>query len=529
MPKPLKAETATAEGANGDRTDGVQIFLLFAFFFFVIAAFWTLKPLRTSSAVKEFGIELYPLLKQGIVIVVPLIVSLYSLLANKLSRKQLVYSLTGYFLAANLVFWYLLTFRPSAGVQLAFFFHVDTYVTVMVTVFWTYLNDIYQEVGARKVYGLIGTGGLAGGVLGALVSGWASELLGSHIVLVSALFMAPVLGAVFLLERGRVPTATGPAVSPSDRVAAGARQDRLGLITEGMTSVLRSKYLLAIVVIVGAYEVISTIVDFQFAGAAAAAYESRDAMAAYQGKVFFAGQIASIGVQIALTTLVHRKYGAAAGLLFLPLALLLGTTAILAVPVLGVIAFTIGSEAAFGYSINQSSKEILYVPLDPVARFKGKAFIDMFVLRAAKTLGAGLLLGYVFWLEPLGAGSWFLSLIVVGAIAGWLVAVRYVSRVVKQRSGADADEVEAAPQWQPVGLRAEGAGAARIDVPVVARSRHVLDIPSPRSAARPAGPGRIAGPAQGTVLALRRAWGAVGRGPAPAAQHRLADVLEGGS
>jgi AAA family ATP:ADP antiporter len=304
----------------------------------------------------------------------------------------------------------------------------------MVTLFWTYLNDMYQTNDAKKIYGYVGAGGLIGGVMGTLVSGWASEILGTHIILVSAVFMVPIFAIVARLERGISPNGIGPVKHLSTCMDPATSKSRIQQFKDGLNTVILSKYMMSIVAIVGFYEVVSTIVDFQFNEVTAALFDSPDAMAGFQGKVFFVGQVASIGVQLFLTTLIHRKCGIVHGLLFLPLALLIGSSLFLVIPTLAVITAVIGSEAAFNYSINQASKEILYVPLDPVSKYGGKAFIDMFVLRSAKTVGALILLAYVFWLKAAGVGSWFLMGIAVIAVMGWLLAVRYVGGAFVERS-----------------------------------------------------------------------------------------------
>lgn len=142
--------------------------------------------------------------------------------------------------------------------------------------------------------------------------------------------------------------------------------------------------------------------------------------------MFFVAQLFSLGVQLLVTPWVHRKLGVLAGLLFLPAALLLGSAAFLLVPVLAVITFAIGSEASFSYSINQASKEILYVPLDKVSKYKGKAFIDMFVLRAAKTLGAAVVLLYTFWLRGFGLSPRWLMVVGIAGIFIWLFSIRVI-------------------------------------------------------------------------------------------------------
>jgi len=201
------------------------------------------------------------------------------------------------------------------------------------------------------------------------------------------------------------------------------------VFTEGVSAVFQSKYLLSIVAIVGLYEIVSTIIDFLFTSTVSAAFPARDAMAAFQGKVFFVAQIASLLVLIGLTPYIHKHHGIMAGLLFLPVALLIGSVTFLLVPILYVITFCIGSEAAFFYSINQISKEILYVPLANLEKVKGKAFIDMFVFRGSKAISAIILLSYSLFLSKHGWTSSYLMTINIVAIGVWLVAIQYAGKI----------------------------------------------------------------------------------------------------
>lgn len=211
----------------------------------------------------------------------------------------------------------------------------------------------------------------------------------------------------------------------------------LKVFTEGITTVFKSKYLISIMAIVGLYEILSTNIDFQFTVVTNEIFSTRDTLASFQGKVFFIAQIISLGIQLLVTPFIHRRCGIMYGLLFLPVALVLGSTAFLVLPLLTVITFCIGSDAAFSYSINQVSKEILYVPLDTISKVKGKAFIDMFVFRGAKALSGAFLLSYTLWLSHHGFDSKFLMVtnIIVGFL--WLYAVRVASREFVKHSGCE--------------------------------------------------------------------------------------------
>jgi len=391
--------------------------LLFLYFFCVIAAFWTLKPLRTSSVVKAFGPDYYPLIKQGVVLLIPLILAGYAYLTCAMARGRLVLTITAGFLAADIALWALSNAYPSNTLKVMFFYYVDTYITVMVTLFWTYMNDVFEPEEAKQYYGFIGAGGLVGGIAGSMISGWASTILGDHILLAAGGFMLPIFFIISLLEKDR---------GPSDMrgVCESEHKSMSQVFTEGVSVVLRSKYMMGVVAVVGIYEIASTIVDYQFNAAVAGAFSSRTDMAGFQGKVFFFAQFASLAVQLLLTSFVHKRYGVLTGLFFLPVVLLAGTGSFLFFPILPAITLAIAGEASMAYSINQSSKEILYVPLDPISKYKGKAFIDMFVLRAAKTVGAMFLLAYTLWLRHRGVPAETLTVACILLILAWLYVIK---------------------------------------------------------------------------------------------------------
>jgi ATP:ADP antiporter, AAA family len=418
-----------------DRVTAKKVGLLFLFFFLVIAAFWTLKPLRTSSVVRAFGSDYYPLFKQGFVFFVPLFMGLFTSMTCYLNREQMVYFFVGLFLTASWVFWGLFEFALSPLVQIAFYFYVDAYITLMVVLFFSYMSEVFETAEAKQYYGLIGIGGLVGGIAGSAISGWASELLGNHIILMITLFLVPICWIVHTLKP-LVPAADRETICPPQGKTVVQR------FTEGMTLVFQSKYLVAIVLIVGLYEIMSTTIDYQFVALTEAAFPDRAQMASFQGKVSFWSSIAALLVQMFLTTYILRSKGVLGALILLPALLLVGSSVLLVFPILAVITLTTGGDAAFAYSINQVSKEVLYVPLDSVARFKSKAFIDMFVQRGAKAMGGLLVMAYTLYLSKRGFSPKLLMAgnVICGVV--WIGAVLYVSRAFNQYTQAQQAEVD---------------------------------------------------------------------------------------
>ena len=129
-------------------------------------------------------------------------------------------------------------------------------------------------------------------------------------------------------------------------------------------------------------------------------------------------------VQFFLTSLVMTRFGLGTALLVLPATLLAGSTAFLMLPILSVGSLLNTADNGFSYSINQSAKEALYVPATRDEKYHAKAFIDMFVQRAAKAVAVVISLGASTWLTDFASVRW-LALVNVAIVAAWVFAARY--------------------------------------------------------------------------------------------------------
>lgn len=414
------------------RGEAGAVACLFLLFFCVIFVFWCLKPLRTASVVKAYGTEWYPLFRQGTALVMPVVVGVYSVFADRLRRDRLFLCVLGVFVVLTMGFWGLLRTVDEDWPAILFFFYVDTYVTVGVAMFWSYVNDVNSAATAKRLYGVIGAGGISGGMAGAAASGWLTERLGDGLLLVTV----PVLlgAAALVLAANRiVGTPDAPAGPGAGRPQ---RWRRLREAVDGARIVAGSRYLVSIAAIVGLYELVSVTVDYVFTTLSDATFADREAMAAYQGRVFFFANLAALLIQVFLVSWVHRKFGVKAGLVVLPAALLVGNAVFAVLPALLVISAVIAAEGALQYSINQSSKEVLYTPTDRETNYKAKAFIDMLVYRLAKAGGGALLLAYGLVLADLGMDLTDLSLIAIALLALWLAAVGAAGRRFRRLEGA---------------------------------------------------------------------------------------------
>jgi len=408
-----------------------------AYFFLVITTFWVLKPIKKGLFIAFYerdGFQLLSwqmsgsqaellakVLNMGVALVA---VAVFTLLSRTLQRQQLTFVFSAFFAVAYVLYSLLLD-APSSFVVWSFYLFGDLYSTLMVATFFVFLNDSVNSATAKRIYGLIGVGGVAGGAFGSTVvrskirdlatSEWMWVCMGLGALIALCAFLA-----------GRQVSAEPTQKGSSEPVVADGNP-----ALEGGRLVLRSPYLLSIVAIVGLYEMVSTIMDFQFTSTVVHYLDGAEIGVQFS-TVFALTNWVALFVQLFLTSFVMTRFGVGVALLFLPLAALLGSGAFMVAPILWFGSMLNTADNGFSYSINQSAKEVLYVPTTRDEKYKAKAFIDMFVQRFAKALAVGLSLLITTYFAGFESLRW-LSLLTVVLLVLWILAVRYVGRVFAER------------------------------------------------------------------------------------------------
>jgi len=416
-----------AENSNGDpaldcvgrypalRTLGIRAAFLFINFFLIIMALYQLKPASRSLFIESMGSQRLPYVWIATAMTMAVLISCYHRLVARHSRINVV-------LGSCLMFCVLLlAFRvgfqyPSPAVAVGFYVFVDILSVVLVEQFWSLTDSIYTTRQGRSWYGLVGTGGLVGGVAG----GWAAAMLIRHTPLQTPdlLFTAAgIIGLIFVLTwfMGRV-----GIFCEVDHVV---RPERTG---NGWHSLSHSRYLLLIAAILLLAQLASPIVEYQFLNTVENAYPGREARTAFLSMFFSVLGLVSIAVNLGLTPLIHRKLGAIAGLLVQPLMISLFSWVFFFQGTLLFGSAAKISDRGLSYSINRASKELLYVPVDPVLIYQAKAWIDMFGYRLFKVAGSVLILLFTQWLPfavTVPQLSWFTI-----AICGVWVALIFILR-----------------------------------------------------------------------------------------------------
>lgn len=397
-------------------------------FFFIIGVFWILKPLKKTLFIQHYDKQPFhfwggtfdaaqaELFAKNINMLVAMFaMALFILLAKRLKKQLLVAFFAASLIVGAVAVMLWLQLHNASSVWALYIFG-DLFNMLMVASFFAFLNDSVSPDQAKRLFGIVVLGGVAGGAVGSTLT---KQLFGSmsvnHWILICIAIMFLIVCLAFfasnILKRNQGAFTACASASPQPSEA-----------TFSLKQLLRSKYILSIAAMVGCYEIVSSIVDFQFS-AAASHYLDGDAIGNYFSTIYMTVNIVSLSVQVLVTSWVMTRLGITHALMFLPVSLLLGSLTFLAAPLLIISAFLCIFDNGLNYSINQSAKESLYVPIHSNGKYNAKALVDIFTQRTAKAISVNLTLV----LSALLSFRW-LALISMCFIVLWITAAFYAGR-----------------------------------------------------------------------------------------------------
>ncbi len=361
--------------------EGRKVWLTFLYFFLIITAYYVIKPVSRSLVLDGLGSRMVPYVDLISAVLMGPMVTLFAHLVDRMEKPRLL-SLTFWALIANLVIFWKCLQQPGRWVSAGFYVWVAIFSVLVVTLFWLVANDLYHPREAKRLFGFIGSGGILGGIVGSSIAAGGARLLGTEqLLLLSALLLLLSWIVVERLWRFAPalaePASVGP-VRPQGPTPFGstARQ------------ILSSRYLLLLVGLVAIAKIVSTLIYYQFNPFIERMFPSADAKTAFTGLFFGWMNIAAFVVQFFLTSWVLRRLGLTCALLALPVGLLGGAAGLLAGPVFWLAAAAELYDGSMNYSLQQTTKEVLYLPIERSVRYKVKPFIDMGVFRLGKGLAA---------------------------------------------------------------------------------------------------------------------------------------------
>ena len=399
----------------------------FAYFFCLLAGYYVLRPVRDEMGLAS-GIRNLPWLFTATFFVMLAVVPVYGALVARVPRRRFIPLVYHFFVANIAVFWLLLT-QSIALAQTAqvFFVWISVFNLFTVSVFWSFMSDLYNAEQGKRLYGFIAAGGSAGALLGPLIASTLAEPLGrAHLLLIAGLLLEC---AVFCAARLEAAAATLQAAGATGAPPAAAARVG-GNPFAGLLEVARSPYLAGIALWVALLSLAGTFLYFQQANIVAALTDDPNKRTAIFARIDLAVSLLTLVVQFAATGRLIRRFGAGPAAAFLPLVFGVGFAALGATPLLWVVIVFQATQRAANFAISNPAREVLFTVVAREEKYKAKNVIDNVVFR-----GSDALFGWLFSaLRGAGFELGAIALATVPVAAAWLGLSLALGRAHERRA-----------------------------------------------------------------------------------------------
>lgn len=400
----------------------------FAYFLLVLAAYYTIRPVRDELAV-AVGKDHLQTLFVIVFFVMLAAVPLFGWITSRFAKRLVVPLVYGFFIANLIAFWLVLSAGQSLGtVASVFFVWASVFNLFVVSMFWIVMSDLYTSDQAKRLYGFIAAGGTAGAMAGPLVTQALVRIIGpNNLLLVSAALLAAALFAAMWLRR-ITPKLDG-AVQEEQPVGRG--------ILAGAVRVWQSPYLFRIAMWVLLANLVSTFFYLEQTRIVGETLVDRTARVELFARLDLAVSILTILTQVFLTGRVLERFGVGVAAAALPAWCALGLVALAVAPTLLVIVSVMAIERAIAFALSSPAIKVLYTVVEPDEKYKAQSFIDTVVFR-----GGDAASGWVFNTlgKSFGLAGGTVALIALPMAAAWLGLSFVLGRDLDKRTRARADD-----------------------------------------------------------------------------------------
>ncbi|MCW8988574.1 MAG: MFS transporter [Gammaproteobacteria bacterium] len=387
------------------------LIISFSYFFSLLCAYYIIRPLRDEMGILG-GIKNLPWVFTGTFLVILAMVPVYGWVSSRYPRRQFLPLVYSFFILNLLTFYALFHFQISpAHVAQSFFIWVSVFNLFVVSVFWSFMNDIYDKDQAKRLFGSIAAGGTLGALAGPILTTWLAQPVGTHnMLLISAVLLLIPIACIKKLTHWF-------KQQPQSQLDDSYQNPIGGHWLAGFTLVIRSPYLMGIGLLILLFSTLSTFLYFQQASIIQDTFSNSAERTSVFAMIDLAVNSLTILIQIFLTGRIVRALGLAWTLALIPLLLIVGFIMLSVSPVIAVLIVVQVLRRAGNYAIMRPAREMLYVVLKREEKYKAKNFIDTVVYRGGDAVsawiydgmrGIGLSLGQIALIAAPIAGIWAL-------------------------------------------------------------------------------------------------------------------------
>ncbi|MEN9704371.1 MAG: hypothetical protein RLZZ393_250 [Pseudomonadota bacterium] len=405
----------------------------FLYFFFLLSTYYMLQPLRDAMGI-EGGTRNLSWLFLATFLATLVTAPFQAALVAKLPRNRFIPVVYLFLVANMLIFWALMRANVApVVVARAFFVWITVFSVFTVSVFWSFMSDLYSSEQSKRLFGFIGAGGSIGSILGPMITRQLVEPIGvANLLLVAATLLVLAVVAANRLEGA---AAELQASTPGFQAASAGRQKQAvgGGMFDGFGLLFKSPYLGGIGLWVFLLSLAGTFLYLTQADVvAAAAADSAGRTKIFATIAQWVG-ILSLVMQLLATGRIISKIGTGPAAALLPAVFVLGFIALAFSPVLLVVAGFQAVQRATNFGVANLARESLWTVVSRDEKFKAKNIIDGSVFRLADWLNASLFKGLsALMAQPV------LAFVTAGIAGGWFLLSLALGRTQERKAKEQA-------------------------------------------------------------------------------------------
>ena len=328
------------------------------YIFIIITVLLIVKPSINALFISNLGADQLPYGYLLIAVTAVITTYFYSKAIRKFSLVKItvlslltfsiIFALLGFLLKYNFTSTFFLFF---------YYIFVSLFGVLATSQFWIFANMVFNAREAKRIFGFIGAGAIAGGIFGGYLTSLVASTFGKEYTIFIAsillLFCIPILKKIYNLRIRYLNTFKRKQIIE--------RQDQLE--NSSVRLIFKSKHLTFLAFIVGISVIVAKLVDYQFSDFANKAISNSDDLTAFFGFWFSTFNVIALIIQLFFTNKVITKLGVSSSLLLLPLALGLGGLLFLTFPELWVLVIVKGIDGSFKQSLNKAAIELSIMPI----------------------------------------------------------------------------------------------------------------------------------------------------------------------
>lgn len=403
-------------------SERTALMLGFAFHFCVLASYYLVRPLRDALGL-EGGADKLQWLFTATFVVMLLMVPLFGALVSRLPAMRFVPLIYRLIALSMLVFGVLIAQRIApVTVGRVFFVWISIYNLFIVSIFWSVLVDRFSSEQGRRLFGFIAAGGTLGTFIGPLLAATLVTNLGPVAMTVAAAVLLECAVRCYRALLSRTASQSGSRWLDERRMG--------GSMLAGVTLILRSRYLMGLVLFMLLHTSAATLLYFEQGRIVAGSYADVASRTQFFAVVDLIVSALTLLFQLLLTAPLIRLIGIGGALVALPLATIVAFSAMALAPVPATVALAQGLRRAVEFAIVRPAREVLWTVVSREEKYKAKNVIETLVYRGGDAASGWLSAG----LTALGAGFGLVAVVIVpfAGLWGWLCL--WLARRQEQRA-----------------------------------------------------------------------------------------------